>query len=113
MASGYWEEGMREKEAVFHLAFRHQPFGSGYTIACGLEDAIEYIQSFRFYPDALEYLASLRDANYAPIFEPAFLDYLSGLSNACDVDAVPEATVVFPHERLFLINGPLLQYQLV
>src|SRR5580692_4352226 len=113
MAYGYWKEGMREKEAVFHLTFRHQPFGSGYTIACGLEDAIEYIQNFRFYPDDLEYLASLRDANEAPIFEPAFLDYLSGLSISCDVDAVPEGTVVFPHEPLLRINGPLLQCQLV
>ncbi len=113
MAYGYWKEGMREKEAVFHLTFRHQPFGSGYTIACGLEDAIEYIQNFRFYPDDLEYLASLRDANDAPIFEPAFLDYLSGLTIACDVDAVPEGTVVFPHEPLLRINGPLLQCQLV
>lgn len=113
MAYGYWKEGLREKEAVFHLTFRHQPFGSGYTIACGLEDAIEYIQNFRFYPDDLEYLAGLRDANDAPIFEPAFLDYLSGLTIACDVDAVPEGTVVFPHEPLLRINGPLLQCQLV
>jgi nicotinate phosphoribosyltransferase len=113
MAYGYWKEGMREKEAVFHLTFRHQPFGSGYTIACGLEDAIEYIQNFRFYPDDLEYLGSLTDENNAPIFEPAFLDYLSELTIGCDVDAVPEGTVVFPHEPLLRINGPLLQCQLV
>ena len=48
MAYGYWKEGKREKEAVFHLTFRHQPFGSGYTIACGLEDAVEYLENFRF-----------------------------------------------------------------
>jgi nicotinate phosphoribosyltransferase len=113
MAYGYWKEGMREKEAVFHLTFRHQPFGSGYTIACGLEDAIEYIQNFRFYPDDLEYLRSLTDENNAPIFEPAFLHYLSELTIDCDVDAVPEGTVVFPHEPLLRINGPLLQCQLV
>ena len=41
MAYGYWKEGMRDKEAVFHLTFRQQPFGSGYTIACGLEDRSE------------------------------------------------------------------------
>ena len=41
MAYGYWKEGLREKEAVFHLTFRQQPFGSGYTIAGGLEDAVE------------------------------------------------------------------------
>src|SRR6202021_4270646 len=31
----------------------------------------------------------------------------------CDVDALPEGTVVFPHEPLLRINGPFLQCQLV
>jgi nicotinate phosphoribosyltransferase len=113
MAYGYWKEGKRDKEAVFHLTFRHQPFGSGYTIACGLEDAVEYLENFRFYPDDLRYLESLTDGEEKPLFEPAFLDYLAELIIECDVDAVPEGTVVFPHEPLLRINGPLLQCQLV
>jgi nicotinate phosphoribosyltransferase len=113
MAYGYWKEGMREKEAVFHLTFRQQPFGSGYTIACGLEDAVDYLQNFRFYPDDLQYLEGLKDSEGRPLFEREFLDYLAGLVIACDVDAVPEGTVVFPHEPLLRINGPLLQCQLV
>ena len=32
-----------------------------YTIACGLEDAIEYIENFRFYPDDLHYLEGLTE----------------------------------------------------
>jgi nicotinate phosphoribosyltransferase len=113
MAYGYWKEGLCDKEAVFHLTFRHQPFGSGYTIACGLEDAIEYIENFRFYPDDLHYLEGLKDGEDKPLLEPAFLDYLAELVIDCDVDAVPEGTVVFPHEPLLRINGPLLQCQLV
>jgi nicotinate phosphoribosyltransferase len=113
MAYGYWKEGLRDKEAVFHLTFRQQPFGSGYTIACGLEDAIEYIENFRFYPDDLHYLEGLKDGEDKPLLEPAFLDYLAELVIDCDVDAVPEGTVVFPHEPLLRINGPLLQCQLV
>jgi nicotinate phosphoribosyltransferase len=113
MAYGYWKEGMRDKEAVFHLTFRHQPFGSGYTIACGLEDAIEYIENFRFYPDDLHYLEGLKDGDDKQLLETAFLDYLAELVIDCDVDAVPEGTVVFPHEPLLRINGPLLQCQLV
>jgi nicotinate phosphoribosyltransferase len=113
MAYGYWKEGMRDKEAVFHLTFRQQPFGSGYTIACGLEDAIEYIENFHFYPDDLQYLEGLRDEEDKPLLEAAFLDYLAELVIECDVDAVPEGTVVFPHEPLLRINGSLLQCQLV
>ena len=36
MACGYWHAGLAEREAVFHLFFRTQPFAGGYAIACGL-----------------------------------------------------------------------------
>jgi nicotinate phosphoribosyltransferase len=53
MAYGYWKRDMLEHEAVFHLFFREQPFNGGYTIACGLGDAIDYLQNFEFHPDDL------------------------------------------------------------
>ncbi|MEM7232429.1 MAG: nicotinate phosphoribosyltransferase, partial [Planctomycetota bacterium] len=42
-----------------------------------------------------------------------FLDYLSQLEFSCDVDAVQEGSVVFPHEPLIRVRGPLLQAQLI
>ena len=37
MAYGYWKNGMAEREAVFHLFFRKNPFKGGYALAAGLE----------------------------------------------------------------------------
>ena len=48
MAYGYWKSGVPEKEAVFHLFFRKSPFASGFTIACGLADAIEFLSTLEF-----------------------------------------------------------------
>ena len=31
MAYGYWKEGVSDKEAVFHLIFRSNPFHGGYA----------------------------------------------------------------------------------
>src|SRR5258708_4544185 len=51
MAYGYWKKGMHEREAAFHLIFRKNPFQGGYTVACGLVDAIAYIQAFSLHEE--------------------------------------------------------------
>ena len=33
MAYGYWKLGTADKEAVFHLSFRKNPFAGGYSVA--------------------------------------------------------------------------------
>jgi nicotinate phosphoribosyltransferase len=113
MAYGYWKSGTWNKEAVFHLHFRRPPFGSGFTVACGLEAAIDFIECFRFGDEDLAYLGTLEGNDGGALFEPAFLDVLRGMEFACDIDAIPEGTVVFPHEPLVRVRGPILQAQLL
>lgn len=113
MACGYWKSGLAGREAVFHLTFRANPFGGGFTVACGLQAVTEFLDAFRFDGDDLAYLAGLRGPDDGPLFERGFLDSLAGLRLACDVDAVPEGTVVFAHEPLVRVRGPVLQAQLL
>src|SRR5258705_7140456 len=84
MAYAYWKSGTRDKEAVFHLYFRKNPFEGGFTIACGLDQVIEYLESFQFGADDLEYLSSLNGNDGKPLFEAAFLGYLRDLRLSCD-----------------------------
>jgi nicotinate phosphoribosyltransferase len=113
MGQAYWASGTTDKEAVFHLFFRQNPFGGGFAVACGLARAVECLERFRFVPDDLDYLRSLEGNDGRPLFDPAFLHELAGLELRCDVDAVPEGTVVFPHEPLVRVRGPILQAQLL
>lgn len=113
MAYGYWKTGTCEKEAVFHLFFRKPPFQSGYTIAAGLSDAIAWLRELRFSEEDVAYLATLTGNDGAPLFEPAFLTHLRNFTFTCDVDAIPEGTVVFPNEPLLRIQGPIIQAQIV
>ncbi|MCS7238608.1 MAG: nicotinate phosphoribosyltransferase [Thermoguttaceae bacterium] len=113
MAFGYWKGGIAERRAAFHVVFRHNPFGGGFTVACGLATVVEFLQNFGFDADDIQWLATLRGRDGNPIFEPAFLDYLRHLRFTADVDAVPEGTVVFPHEPILRVIGPLAQCQLV
>lgn len=112
MAYGYWKSGIGRREAVFHLSFRNHPFRGGYAIACGLAAVIDYLERLRFDQEDLAYLAGLAGADGKPLFEPAFLDFLRTASLVCDVDAVPEGTVVFAHEPLLRVRGPLIASQL-
>ena len=113
MAYAYWKSGMEELEAAFHLFFRRNPFGGGFTIACGLEYAIDLIESLRFEADDLAWLGEVRGSDGAKLFDPAFLDHLASMRLACDVDAVPEGTVVFPLEPMVRVTGPIVHAQLV
>ncbi|MFH1924746.1 MAG: nicotinate phosphoribosyltransferase [Planctomycetota bacterium] len=113
MACGYWKAGIHQREAVFHLLFRENPFRGGFTVACGLHTAVEYLERFRFDEADLAYLAGVCGVDGRPIFDSAFLDFLHEMRFACDVDAVPEGTVVFPHEPLVRVAGPLIQSQII
>lgn len=113
MAYGYWKSGQADRESVFHLFFRRNPFKGGYAIAAGLQTAIDHLNDFSFTDDDLEYLATITGNDGAPLFEQAFLDYLRDLQFSCDVDAVPEGTVVFPHEPLVRMTGPIVQCQIL
>ena len=113
MAAGYWKGGKAEQEAVFHLFFRKLPFAGGYAIAAGLGDVVEWLKGFRFSEAELAYLATLPGRDGKPLFEGGFLDYLRQMEWRCDLDAIPEGTVVFPHEPLIRVRGPLVQAQLV
>lgn len=113
MAYGYWKTGMLEKEAVFNLYFRKNPFNGGYSIACGLDYVIDFLESFCFTKDDVDYLRTLTGNDGKELFEEGFLQYLQNMKFSCDIDAIPEGTAVFPNEPLIRVRGSLIQGQLI
>lgn len=113
MAHGFWKAGATNKEAVFTFFFRENPFQGGFTILCGLNLVIEYLDHFHFNDDDISYLADLRGNNHQLLFAREFLEHLRSLRFSCDIDAIPEGTVVFPHEPLVRVRGPIVQCQLL
>ncbi len=113
MAYGYWKLGMMDREAVFHLNFRKPPFKGPFAIAAGLDTALDFLEHFHYSASDLAYLEQLRTDGKEPLFEKKFLDFLSGLSLKCDIDALEEGTPVFPYEPLIRVQGPILHAQLL
>jgi len=113
MGYGYWKNGMYDKESVFHLFYRKAPFKGRYAIACGLDLVMGYLENLRFEVDDIRYLGSLKGADGQALFDESFLNYLQRFEFRCDVEAIPEGTVCFPHSPILRIKGPLFQAQLI
>lgn len=113
MAYGYWKLGLDKRESVFHLVFRRSPFNGGFTVAAGLESLINFVEHFKFKDCDLQYIAQLKAMDGTTLFPDEFIKYLSNLKFTCNIDAVPEGTIVFPQEPLVRIQGPLIECQLL
>lgn len=113
MAYGYWKSGIAEKESVFNLFFRKNPFNGGFAINCGLDYIIDLLRGFTFTDEDVAYLGTVTGNDGEQLLEEDFLDYLRNLKFSCDIDAIPEGKAVFPQEPVIRVRGPILQCQLI
>ena len=104
MGYGFYKHQKHEEEVVFDLFFRKNALIT-YSIAAGLEQAMEYLLHWRFDDEDIEYLRSLK------LFDEGFLAYLKDMRFTGDVYAVKEGTPVFPGEPILTVKAPLIQAQ--
>lgn len=107
MMQGYLRAGLTERLACFDLFFRRNPFGGGYALTAGLDEALDYLATLRFDESEIEYLSTLGT------FESAFLEHLARFRFTGAVAAMPEGSVAFPFEPVMQVIAPLGQCQLV
>lgn len=103
MANGIFTSEMRDTVTYFDMFFRRVPDDGGFAIMAGLEQLIEYMNNLEFTKEDIEYLESLK------LFNEEFINYLRDFKFTCDVWAVPEGTVIFPHEPIVTVRGPAMQ----
>ena len=106
MMNGYYLHGKQDEIAVFDVFFRQNELIT-YSLAAGLEQAVDYCLNLNFGEEEISYLKSLG------IFDDGFLEYLKTLKFTGDIYAVPEGTVVFPGEPIFTVKAPVMQAQLI
>ena len=104
MGYGFYKHNKHEEEVVFDLFFRKNALIT-YSIAAGLEQAMEYLLNWHFDEEDIAYLRSLN------LFDEGFLEYLRKMKFTGDVYAVKEGTPVFPSEPILTVKAPLIQAQ--
>lgn len=106
MAASYHRREMNEP-ATFDLFVRELPPRRNFLVACGLEQALKYLETMRFDDESLAYLDSLK------LFDDSFLDYLRAFSFEGDVWAMAEGEVAFAREPIVSVTAPLIEAQIV
>ena len=106
MTQAYFREGMKG-EATFSLFVRREPEDRGYMVAAGMEDAADFLASFRFTAEEIDHLGSLDR------FSPDFLAHLADLRFSGAAWAMREGRVCFPEEPLLEVTAPVIEAQLV
>jgi len=107
MMAGYFKEGRADQQVMFDYFFRELPPHAGFAIAAGLASFLDYVEHLRFYDDDIAYLRS------QGAFDDAFLEFLQGFRPRCTIQAIPEGTLVFPHEPVVQVSGTIFETQLL
>lgn len=106
MADSYHRHGS-DRTATFDLFVRELPSCRNYLVVCGIQQALEYLESLHFDDDAVGYLDSLG------IFSKGFLERLRTLRFTGDVWAMREGEIAFAGEPLLRVTAPLIEAQLI
>ncbi|QSR85376.1 nicotinate phosphoribosyltransferase [Methylacidimicrobium sp. B4] len=104
MLQGYVHAGMTER-AVFELFVRRLPKSRNFLVAAGLEQVLAFLESARFEPEEIDWLAGQG-------FRPELLASLREFRFRGEVHAMPEGTVCFPEEPILRVTAPIPEAQI-
>lgn len=113
MAQGYFQSGMEGRASVFHMFYRHPPFGGRYTLVAGIDTFADWLEALAFTEEDLRYLATLSGQGGKALFDKPFLNYLGSWRFRGSIEAVEEGTLIFPHEPIVRVRAPLLDAQII
>lgn len=97
----------QESSATFDLFVRNLPLNRGYLVACGIQDALEFIVSLKFDAGDLAYLKSTN------LFSKKLLKYLQNFKFTGDVWAMREGEIFFANEPVIRVTAPIIEAQLI
>lgn len=106
MAASYYQHNMIAP-ATFSLFIRKYAPNRGYFISAGLEEVIEFLESFELVQQDLDHLERTGR------FSQDFLHYLSSMRFTGDVYAIPEGRIFFKDEPVLEVTAPIIEGQIV
>jgi nicotinate phosphoribosyltransferase len=109
MAAAHFARG-HQQHASFDLFVRKLPSHRSFLVVAGLEQALHYLQEFRFPEKQIAWLRTL--PAFAEI-NPEFFEYLRNFRFTGEIQAMPEGTIAFAGEPLLTVTAPIIEAQMV
>lgn len=107
MMNGYDFNQKSDEIMVFDMFYRKNPNNGGYTIVCGINEVIDYVENLKFTKEDIAYLRK------QDIFNEEFLKYLEDFKFEGEIYAVEEGSIMFPNEPIIRVKAKAMQAQFV
>lgn len=109
MAAGYYQNNVGLR-ACFELFCYKSPANRSYFVACGLQQAVDYILNLRF---TGEDIAFLKNQPAFSSVRQGFFDYLKDFRFTGNVWAMPEGEIFFAKEPILQVEAPVIEAQIL
>lgn len=109
MAYVEWKGNRHDLPAVFELFFRKTPFKGNFAIMSGLDEAVQFLQNYKFSDDHISFLKQT-----LPEMDSAFFDWLKDLDcKKISIHGIQDGQIVLANEPMLTIEGPLALLQMI
>ena len=107
MGKSFYDNGMKDRIAVFNLFYRKAPENNNWAVVSGTDEVIEMVQN----------LGNM-DPEFFEKFLPGeeyrdFRGYLSAMKFTGNVYAMREGEIAFPNQPVIIVEGPLIEAQVL
>lgn len=107
MGKSFYDNGMKEKVAIFNLFFRQAPDGNNWAVVSGTQEALEMISGLGSMPEEF-FEKFLPQEEYKE-----YRHYLATMKFTGNVYAMREGEIAFPKEPIIIIEAPIIEAQVL
>jgi putative nicotinate phosphoribosyltransferase len=107
MGKSFYQNGMKDKKAIFNLFFRSAPDKNNWAVVSGIKEAIEMISGLGSQPESF-YEKFIPGEEYKE-----FRKYLSDMTFTGNVYAMREGEIAFPTQPIITVEAPIIEAQVL
>ena len=107
MGKSFYDNGFRDKTAIFNLFYRKAPENNNWAVVSGVEEVLEMVEGLGKMPEEF-FEKFLPGESYAE-----FRKYLAQMKFTGNIYAMREGEIAFPNQPVITVEGPMIEAQVL